>query len=67
MEALKAAGRSGRLFVFHSSLPTAQGPGTLKNRVDSKLLGTEKEKARTEGTPSGGCRTLIAENNTMRF
>ena len=44
MEALKAAGTNGRLFVFHSSLPTAPGPGGLKNRVDSKLLGTDKEK-----------------------
>ena len=44
MEALKASGRNGRLFVFHSSLPTAQAPGLLKNRVDTKLLGTDKEK-----------------------
>ena len=44
MEALKAAERNGRLFVFHSSLPTAQAPGSLKNRVDTKLLGTDKEK-----------------------
>ena len=60
MEALKAAGRSGRLFVFHSSLPTAQGPGTLKNRVDSKLLGTEKEKASVKGTPLERYSTLIS-------
>ena len=44
MEALKAAGRNGRIFVFHSSLPTAQATGLLKNRMDSKLLGTDKEK-----------------------
>ena len=44
MEALKASGRNGRLFVFHSSLPTAHAPGSLKNRVDTKLLGTDKEK-----------------------
>ena len=47
MEALKAAGRNGRLFIFHSSLPTAQAPGTLKNRLDLKLLGTDKEKVNT--------------------
>ena len=47
MEALKAAGRNGRLFIFHSSLPTAQAPGTLKNRLDLKLLGTDKEKVHT--------------------
>ena len=44
MEALKAAGRNGRLFVFHSSLPSAQATGMLKNRLDTKLLGTDKEK-----------------------
>ena len=47
MEALRAAERNGRLFVFHSSLPTAHAPGSLKNRVDTKLLGTDKEKVRT--------------------
>lgn len=44
MEALKAAGISGKLFVFHSSLPIAEAPGKLKNREDRKLLGSEKEK-----------------------
>ncbi|XP_020618625.1 protein transport protein Sec24C-like [Orbicella faveolata] len=43
-EALKAAGISGKLFVFHSSLPIAEAPGKLKNREDRKLLGSEKEK-----------------------
>ncbi len=47
MEVCKAAGRNGRLFVFHSSLPTAPGPGLLKNRLDTKLLGTDKEKVFT--------------------
>ena len=47
MEALKAAGCNGRLFVFHSALPTAPGPGLLKNRQDPKLLGTDKEKVFT--------------------
>lgn len=45
MEALKAAGISGKLFVFHSSLPISEAPGKLKNREDRKLLGSEKEKA----------------------
>ena len=45
MSALKASGRTGKLFVFHSSLPQNEGPGKLKNREDRKLLGTEKEKA----------------------
>ena len=44
LEALKAAGRNGRLFLFHTGLPSAQAPGQLKNRLDSKLLGTDKEK-----------------------
>ncbi|GAB6028512.1 hypothetical protein CHUAL_002663 [Chamberlinius hualienensis] len=44
LEALKAADRCGKLFVFHSSLPIADAPGKLKNRDDRKLLGTEKEK-----------------------
>lgn len=30
--------------VFHSSLPSAEAPGKLKNRDDRKLLGTDKEK-----------------------
>jgi protein transport protein SEC24 len=45
MSALKASGRTGKLFVFHSSLPQTEGPGKLKNREDRKLLGTEKEKS----------------------
>ena len=40
----QAAGRNGRIFVFHSGLPSHEAPGVLKNRLDSKLLGTEKEK-----------------------
>uniref|UniRef100_A0A0A9W2S1 Protein transport protein Sec24C n=1 Tax=Lygus hesperus TaxID=30085 RepID=A0A0A9W2S1_LYGHE len=44
LEALKAAGCAGKLLVFHSSLPTFEAPGKLKNRDDRKLLGTEKEK-----------------------
>lgn len=44
VEALKAAECSGKLFIFHSSIPTAEAPGKLKNRDDKKLVGTEKEK-----------------------
>lgn len=44
LEALKAAECSGKLFIFHSSIPTAEAPGKLKNRDDKKLVGTEKEK-----------------------
>ena len=44
LDALKSADRTGKLFIFHSSLPTAEAPGKLKNRDDRKLLGTDKEK-----------------------
>lgn len=44
LEALKAADRAGKLFVFHSSLPIGEAPGKLKNRDERKLLGTDKEK-----------------------
>ena len=40
--ALKAAQRPGKVIMFHSGLPTAPGPGQLKNREDKKLLNTEK-------------------------
>ncbi|CAL1526344.1 unnamed protein product [Lymnaea stagnalis] len=44
LDALKSADRAGRLYIFHTGLPTAEAPGKLKNRDDRKLLGTEKEK-----------------------
>ncbi|XP_074084414.1 protein transport protein Sec24D isoform X3 [Macrotis lagotis] len=44
MEALKAAECPGKLYIFHSSLPTAEAPGKLKNRDDRKLINTDKEK-----------------------
>ncbi|XP_018418437.1 PREDICTED: protein transport protein Sec24D isoform X2 [Nanorana parkeri] len=44
MEALKAAECAGKLFIFHSSLPTAEAPGKLKNRDDRRLINTDKEK-----------------------
>ena len=40
--ALKAANRPGKVIMFHSGLPTAAGPGQLKNREDKKLLNTDK-------------------------
>ena len=49
LDALKSADRCGRLYIFHTSLPTAEAPGKLKNRDDRKLLGTEKEKVETYG------------------
>lgn len=44
VEALKAAECSGKLFIFHSAMPTAEAPGKLKNRDDKKLINTDKEK-----------------------
>ncbi|XP_022248910.1 protein transport protein Sec24C-like [Limulus polyphemus] len=44
LDALKAAGCAGKIFIFHSVLPIAEAPGKLKNRDDQKLLGTDKEK-----------------------
>lgn len=44
LEALKANECPGKLMIFHSSLPTSDAPGKLKNRDDRNVLGTEKEK-----------------------
>ncbi|KAK5598778.1 Protein transport protein Sec24D [Crenichthys baileyi] len=44
VEAFKAAECSGKLFIFHSSMPTAEAPGKLKNRDDKKVVSTDKEK-----------------------
>ena len=44
LDALKSADRTGKLYIFHTSLPIADAPGKLKNRDDKKLLGTDKEK-----------------------
>lgn len=44
VEALRAAECSGKLLIFHSSMPTAEAPGKLKNRDDKKLINTDKEK-----------------------
>lgn len=44
LEALKASNCVGKLMVFHSTLPTAEAPGKLRNRDDRKLLGTDKER-----------------------
>ena len=47
LDALKAANCTGKLFIFHSSLPIGEAPGKLKNRDDRKLLGSDKEKVRS--------------------
>ena len=44
LDALKSAERSGKLIIFHTSMPSCEAPGKLKNRDDRSALGTEKEK-----------------------
>lgn len=44
IEALRSADCPGKVFVFHSTIPTFDAPGRLKNREDRKVLGTDKEK-----------------------
>ena len=48
LDALRSAGRAGKLFIFHSSLPSSEAPGKLKSRDDRNLLGTEKEKVQMD-------------------
>ena len=43
---MQGAGISGKLYIFHSSLPIVEAPGKLKNREDRKLLATDKEKVK---------------------
>ncbi|XP_063748485.1 protein transport protein Sec24C isoform X2 [Eleginops maclovinus] len=59
LEALKAADCSGKLFVFHTSLPIAEAPGKLKNREDKKLVGTDKEKSLFQ--PQAGFYNTLAK------
>ncbi|XP_033744553.1 protein transport protein Sec24C-like isoform X2 [Pecten maximus] len=59
LDALKSADRSGKLYIFHSSLPIAEAPGKLKNRDDRKLLGTDKEK--TILTPQNNFYTKLGQ------
>ena len=40
----QSGGCNGKLVVFHCGLPSASGPGQLKDRMDQKLIGTDKEK-----------------------
>ncbi|KAA8581384.1 hypothetical protein FQN60_002965, partial [Etheostoma spectabile] len=52
---VNAADCSGKLFVFHTSLPIAEAPGKLKNREDKKLVGTDKEKVSFYNTLAKEC------------
>jgi protein transport protein SEC24 len=44
MDALRSADCAGKIFVFHTSIPNFEAPGSLKNREDRKVLGSDKEK-----------------------
>ncbi|XP_046354960.1 protein transport protein Sec24C-like [Haliotis rufescens] len=59
LDALRSADRTGKLYIFHTTLPIADAPGKLKNRDDRKLLGTEKEKAIL--TPSSNFYTKLGQ------
>lgn len=62
---MQAADCPGKLLIFHSSLPTAEAPGKLRNRDDKKLINTDKEKVgasclrsaprRSRGAGGPGC------------
>lgn len=43
----QSGGCNGKLMVFHCGLPSASGPGQLKDRLDQKLIGTDKEKVQS--------------------
>lgn len=59
LDALKSSDRTGKLYIFHTSLPIAEAPGKLKNRDDRKLLGTDKEK--TILTPQNNFYTKLGQ------
>jgi hypothetical protein len=40
----QSAGISGKLLIFHTSLPISEALGKLKSREERKVLATEKEK-----------------------
>ena len=49
----QSGGCNGKLVVFHCGLPSASGPGQLKDRMDQKLIGTDKEKVWRGGEDRG--------------
>lgn len=63
----QAAECAGKLFIFHSSLPTAEAPGKLKNRDDKKLLNTEKEKVFSALSYMGTAVTLHLSSRALIF
>ena len=52
----QSGGCSGKLMVFHCGLPSGSGPGQLKDRLDQKLIGTDKEKVHWE---RGGAYRIV--------
>lgn len=58
MEALKAAECPRKLFLFHSSLPTAEALGRLKNRGNRKPISVDKT---TLSQPQEGVYQILAK------
>lgn len=63
----QAAECAGKLFIFHSSLPTAEAPGKLRNRDDKKLLNTDKEKVFSTWSSQGTAITLNSSSRALVF
>ncbi|XP_041065090.1 protein transport protein Sec24C-like isoform X1 [Carcharodon carcharias] len=59
LEALKAADCPGKLFIFHTSLPTTKAPGALRNRSDHGIINTNKEQILFQ--PQGSYYQELAE------
>ena len=66
---MQAAGRAGKLFIFHSALSTGDLPGALKNREDTKLFGSDKEKVtQSIDSPYNPLNvSVLVITNTTRF
>lgn len=59
VQALKSSGRAGKLFAFHSALPSGEAPGKLKARDNRELIGKDKEKVLF--TPFGSAYETLAK------
>ena len=71
LDALKSDGRAGKLFIFHTAMPTREAPGKLKPRDQQRLLGTDKEKVALDDIFSCGYdqnwfRILISEQGIRK-
>lgn len=67
MSLQQAAECAGKLFIFYSSLPTAEAPGKLRNRDDKRLLNTDKEKVFSTWSSQGTAITLNFSSTALVF